>query len=674
MPETPEPPDSVSVPLDGVSAPVQAVEAAPAAAKKSEPAVRRWKGVLLVLLLVAYVVYGAWSFVLMGLLPSNDPALKQLPLLGLLVALIGGVGFLGLGAIMLQRISLSRADARARVIALGKVILAVVPGLLLSVMVPLVTMRAIPIVMEITSPTSLQDMVAPVAMTFSVQDALPGLAAEGFVPVEFRWDVNADKKTDQETSIPELTATFEREGSYRVAVVMLSASGVQKSATKSFVIRSSVFKVTPMTPIVNQVAEFSLAHLYEPQGTVKEVRWDFNNDGVIDQTTTSLTVMHTFFQVGSSMVRASVDLLNNTQTVFERAVTVVEPPPLPFPVTLSTEPKTLIGSPPFPVLFSMDAEILPAKIEWNFGDGETALGPKTAHTFTKKGTFPVNLNVYSQSGVVATLQTIVKVVDPLRLSDLTFEGTPELRGGTTVEGEVPLSLNLTPVTSTPFIQFQWEAPEATDVGSTETSLQAIYRREGTYTVTLIAQDLEDHVLRMPITVRVKPASTSLVIAMDPETGVAPLAVRFDASESFIPGETITGFVWNYGDGSKEEFGGASAQHTFEKEGTYSIGLTARTTSGKNYATKKTLIVREPLLRACITPSRIRGTAPLGVDFDSDCSVGTPDTYLWDFGDGAQSDQADVIHVFEAPGTYDVTLTVTEGDATHTSTVTITAQP
>jgi len=175
-------------------------------------------------------------------------------------------------------------------------------------------------------------------------------------------------------------------------------------------------------------------------------------------------------------------------------------------------------------------------------------------------------------------------------------------------------------------------------------------------------------------VKVKPASTSLVIAMDPETGVAPLDVKFDASESFIPGETITGFVWNYGDGSPEEFGGASAQHTYNKEGTYSISLTARTTSGKNYTTRKTLIVREPLLRACITPSRVRGTAPLGIDFASDCTVGNPDTYLWDFGDGSQSDQKNVIHVFETPGTYDVKLTVTEGDASHTATLTVTAQP
>lgn len=667
------------VPLDGISQPAPDAQPVPAPVKEPvSPAVRRWKGMIVIVLIIAYVIYGAWSIFLLSLLPSPDPSLRELPLVGLLVAAVAGLGFVGFGALMIQRIAMSRADPRARIIALSKVVGAVLPALMLSVAVPLLTMRQLPIVMEIISPASAKDLVAPVSMTFSVEKALQGLAVGGFVPVEYRWDVNGDRKTDQETNVPELTATFEREGSYNVAVVMIAANGTQKSTTKGFVISQAVFKITPPVPVVNQTAIFSLAHLYPQQGTVKEVQWDFNEDGVIDATTASLDVAHTFFRVGTVTVKANVALLNNTQTSFQRTVSIIEPPELPFPVTLTTNPKNLVGAPPqFPVLFTLTSDIVPAKVEWDFGDGDTAEGMKTAHTYLKKGLFPVNIKVHSASGVTANLQTTVRMVDELRLPDLTFEGTPTVSGNR-IEGEVPVSINLTPKTATPFIEFDWEAPEATEIGTTETSLQAIFRREGTYTITLIGQDLEDHVLRLPITVVVKPASESLVIAMDPETGVAPLDVRFDASESFVPGETITGFVWNFGDNSAEEFGGASTQHTFKEQGTYSILLTARTTSGKNYTTRKTIVVREPLLRACITPSRISGKAPMGVEFTSDCSVGEPKTYLWDFGDGSQSDQKNLIHVFEKPGTYAVKLTVTDGalptPGTHTATVSITAQP
>ena len=63
---------------------------------------------------------------------------------------------------------------------------------------------------------------------------------------------------------------------------------------------------------------------------------------------------------------------------------------------------------------------------------------------------------------------------------------------------------------------------------------------------------------------------------------------------------------------------------------------------------------------------------MGVDFQSACTVGKPSSYLWDFGDGSSSDQKDIIHVFENPGTYVVKLTVKEGDASNTATVSVTA--
>ncbi len=658
---------SPAQPLDGVRKPSASAKA------QTPPAVKRWKGLLIVTLGGITVVYAIWSFILLSLLPSSDPALRSLNAIGLLIALVVGVGFLAIGALMTQRIAVSPTTPRARLIALAKVALAVGPAVILSVLTPLMTLRTVPISIAITSPGPEEQLVAPVAMTFSVEHALENLKASGFVPVQYRWDIDNDRVTDQETSVPELVATFEREGTYTITVQMVSASNSTQSATRRFVIQRSVFKTTPAEPIKDQPTIFSLAHLYEQQGVVAQVQWDFNNDGTADETTTSLEATHTFFQTGNAIVRVVVSLTNNTQATYERRLTIIDPPALPFPVSLITEPKNLIGAPPFPVLFRIETAESVARVEWNFGDGEQSEGTRVAHTFAKKGSFPVSVSVQTQSGVVARLQTAVNVVDELRLSDLTFEGTPEVRSGK-IEGEVPLTLNLTPKTATPFVSFQWEAPEATDVGSTETTLEAIYRREGTFTVTLIAQDLEDHVMRMPITVTVKPAESSLSIAMDPETGLAPLSVKFDASESFIPGESITGFVWNYGDGSEEQFGGARAEHVYTKAGTYSIGLSVRTTSGKSYTTRKTLVVRESLLRACITPSRIRGTAPLGVDFSSACTVGAPTSYLWDFGDGSQSDLKNIIHVFEEPGTYSVTLTVREGEATHTATVTITAQP
>jgi PKD repeat protein len=52
-----------------------------------------------------------------------------------------------------------------------------------------------------------------------------------------------------------------------------------------------------------------------------------------------------------------------------------------------------------------------------------------------------------------------------------------------------------------------------------------------------------------------------------------------------------------------------------------------------------------------------GEAPLAVAFQ-DLSSGPVTSWTWDFGDGARSQEQHPTHVYQAPGSYDVTLTVT----------------
>ena len=54
-----------------------------------------------------------------------------------------------------------------------------------------------------------------------------------------------------------------------------------------------------------------------------------------------------------------------------------------------------------------------------------------------------------------------------------------------------------------------------------------------------------------------------------------------------------------------------------------------------------------------------GAAPLTVHF-MDRSAGSPTGWQWDFGDGSSSTRQDPTYTFQTPGTYTVTLTVTDG--------------
>ena len=59
-----------------------------------------------------------------------------------------------------------------------------------------------------------------------------------------------------------------------------------------------------------------------------------------------------------------------------------------------------------------------------------------------------------------------------------------------------------------------------------------------------------------------------------------------------------------------------------------------------------------------------GPAPLAVQF-TDGSTGSPSGWAWDFGDGSTSTAQHPNHSYDAPGTYTVSLTVTNGSETDT---------
>jgi len=74
-----------------------------------------------------------------------------------------------------------------------------------------------------------------------------------------------------------------------------------------------------------------------------------------------------------------------------------------------------------------------------------------------------------------------------------------------------------------------------------------------------------------------------------------------------------------------------------------------------------ITVRETSLAACFLSVFEQGKAPLQTSFDPSCSAGTITSYFWDFGDGNSSTEVKPMHVFQDPGSYDVTLELSDSD-------------
>jgi PKD repeat protein len=151
-------------------------------------------------------------------------------------------------------------------------------------------------------------------------------------------------------------------------------------------------------------------------------------------------------------------------------------------------------------------------------------------------------------------------------------------------------------------------------------------------------------------------------AANPVTGVAPLTVAFTDQSSGNP----TSWRWDFGDGATSTI--QNPTHTYAAPGTYTVSLTATNVAGSNTATRTDLVTSTPPSppTADFSASPTSGGAPLDVTF-SDQSSGDPTGWSWDFGDGASSTAQNPLHTYSSPGSYTVSLTVTNPGGSDTAT-------
>ncbi len=624
-------------------------------------------GIAFSLYLVCATLYAAPAFASLSIFPRPDGSMSDVVSIVTIIYAAGALAWSLFAIVGFLRIASIKDRPRMRFFASLRLGAIAVPMIILSIVTCALINVAPKLKLDVTSPTKASDFVAPVSVTFGMETALQFFARSNLKPLKFEWDYNNDGVMDQETFEPVSTYFITRAGIYNVVVTVTMTDGTKKRVIYRLVIPRASFGLQPPQPIIDEPTTFSIEHLFPKSSdtTTKLLKaaWDFDGDGSVDFETDTMTASTTYHKLGTTNVSVTMTYANQSQSSLQRTIEVVKPPEQPFSITLETEPRTLLGPPPFGVLFSLKTEEPIANATWDFGNQKRAEGMRVAQVFGAVGTFVVNVTVRAESGAVAKLSKVVRVTNPLEIRDLMFEGTPVK--SFTIEGEVPLIVDLSPVTQQPLISFSWDAMNAPESEVIDKHFRAVYRDVGKYSIDLIATDPDQNVFRKRISIIAQPPQSMVSFSMDPATPTAPATVTFDASDTFIPsGEEITGFEWDFGDGDNSntnKFSGARVDHTFVKTGTYTITLTVRTISGKTFSNKQTLTVRTPLLDACFMPSRRSGKAPLGVKFDAGCSTGIFESWTWDFGDGSSSDLKSPTHVFVTAGEYTVTLTAVTKD-------------
>ena len=214
--------------------------------------------------------------------------------------------------------------------------------------------------------------------------------------------------------------------------------------------------------------------------------------------------------------------------------------------------------------------------------------------------------------------------------------------------------------STP-LTYAWEFGDGAT--STEQNPKHTYIRKGLYTVKLTVTNFYGSSTETKLNYISIGMAPNAGFTGEPTTGNAPLTVAFTDHSSGYP----TSWNWNFGDG--QESVQQNPVHTYWAGGEYTVTLTASNDYGSTSASKPYYVHVMPPLTAKFTADPKSGIAPLVVKF-TDMSTGSPESWIWDFGDGSTSTGPNPVHAFTKVGAFDVALTVTRGMNKDSATQTI----
>jgi PKD repeat protein len=140
-------------------------------------------------------------------------------------------------------------------------------------------------------------------------------------------------------------------------------------------------------------------------------------------------------------------------------------------------------------------------------------------------------------------------------------------------------------------------------------------------------------------------------------------------------QNAASYQWDFGDESPLSTE-VDPAHVYANPGAYSVSLKAVNSVGEHDTTVVVTIgpvntTGDPV--ACFTLSNNNCTAPCTISF-TNCSTNA-DTYEWDFGDGsATAATLSPTHQYNAPGTFEVSLTATNATGSDNTTETVTIMP
>ena len=439
--------------------------------------------------------------------------------------------------------------------------------------------------------------------------------------------------------------------------VSLTASGPGGSHSRTY--RDLIHVTIPLTAmfeaVVTSTAQFSASPItgiipltvhFQDKSSLDVKSWEWQFGLGENSISTAQNPIYTYTQAGLYSVSLKVSNPGSSQTILKQDYIVAQcpKPSADFEVFITDFGTSLNAD------FKLDSYQYIDQTLWDFGDGETGISFNPYHEYSKAGTYSVSVTVSGPCGSATKVrENIITLLDPPPKSNFI---------GNETQGMVPHTVTYTDQSKGKITSWFWQFG---DGGTSYLQYPTYtYQKAGKYTVQLTTSGpggSDTKTINQYIIVYSPPPTVADFYALS-TLGLGPLTVQFQDTSY----DEISTWQWDFGDGMTSN--DQHPSHEYSMPGFYTVTLHVKSSTGS--ASKQMINyiqVKETPPQSNFSLSKTSGTAPLLISF-KDLSQGNITQWLWDFGDGETSSNANPTHLYQKPGIYSVALTVIGPGGSH----------
>lgn len=421
-------------------------------------------------------------------------------------------------------------------------------------------------------------------------------------------------------------------GTYTVTLIAASAGGCADTVSNSITINPSPAADFRASTVCNKVATDFTDLSTMANGVIDGYTWNFG-DG---NTSNLQNPSHVYNAAGTYNVSLIVTSDLGCADTATQAVRVA-----PLPLVNFTAPAVCLDN---PSVFTDASSVTGGTLSnwyWEFGDGSSSNTQNPLHIYNTDGSFSVLFVATSDEGCRDSATQAV-VVFPLPVAAFDDQNVC-LTNATQL-------LDSSYVSSGSITNWSWNLGDGSS--STDQNPTHTYTLAGTYNVSLTATTNHGCTDTVSQSINVFPLP-------DPQFNAASVCFGIGTgfyNQSTIPGGGIVNCSWNFGDGATDTV--QNPIHNYGAEGTFNVTMTATTSQGCSASITQPVDVLG-LPRANFMGGDVCMNIPTSfTDLSTAAAGGFIVGWNWDLGDSTTSASKDPLHIYGAPGTYNVLLTVT----------------